>query len=184
MIMRRFFMVLALVAVLVAAPLKFVTASDGSFTAFMSLSGTSQTGESFSPTSNVSGSLAYGVKYAFDESHNFFARVGFRSMPIFGPEGDVEDKMKAILIGLEKHYALGFNDGFMKNTALVLLLSGSDQLNSPDDFDLVAGFGINKRLNLQAGAAVLSVMPFFTVTDVEGSNLIEFGFLLNVTPPK
>lgn len=171
-----------LLVVILLLPLKFTFADDGKVTFYTSASVTGRTGQDFNLTKNTTGSMEFGAMYFLDANHSFAIRAGLREVPVFG-EGLDGQEQKAMQIGAEKGYDLGFVQGFMSNTSLVLLIAGSDQLNMDDDFDLVMGFGFKKRLNVKNDAATLALMPFFTMTDIDGSNLIQVGLQLNITPP-
>lgn len=157
-------------------------ADDGRVTFFASGSFTSRTGKDFSLTKNTSGTFEFGAMYYMDGNHSIAVRAGLREIPVYG-EGLSGEERKSIQIGFSKAYKLGFTQGFMKEMSFVALFQGNDVLNSESDFDLVAGFGIMKRLNIQDGAAVLALMPFLTMTDIDGSNLIQVGLQVNITPP-
>jgi len=181
--MKRFLTTIGLALCLLASYPEDTDAKEGRFTFYGNLAATSQAGNDFSLTENVSGAFGFGVKYAMDGNNSFRVLAGLRRVEMPLTDGPGMGKVQSAQIGLEKVYDLRFKKGFLQNTSLVLRISGSDAMNDSDDFDLVGGIGIEKKLNVEKGAATISVMPYMDITDVEGGNIISIGFQFNIRPP-
>ena len=184
--MKRFLTIFALVAVLVALPLKLVIAEEGPVTFYGAFGGTAALDEQAAITS-ASVSLRFGIKTYLNGEGTWRLITEYNSIdkPLLLDETSGKF-IKSLDVGAERIYWLGQNEGFLAHSALVIRGSVDFELNREDnDNNLILGFGWLKKLSVDMdGNSLLSVQGSFDMRlrDDEKDD-IAFFVTLNLTPP-